>query len=588
MKRDCRVALVGNPNAGKSYLFNKLTGSCSRVANYPGATVERSEGFMLSQGHNITIVDLPGIYSLNPLSRDENITVKNMSEGGYDLILNVVDSTNLERNLFLTQQLLELDLPVIAILSKIDLSKKRGVVIDIDKLPDYIGCRFLCSEGLSKKSLLNEIYNGEDSFKKNINADTSGYEYIEKVCEEVVSKDESKDLWTDRFDSLLTHRWLGIPIFFFIMFLLFKFTFVLGSWPSWVLQIGFDNISQAVGTSIFMSRYPLFSSLLRDGIITGVGGVLVFVPNIFFLFMGISFLEESGYISRAAFIMDRLMHKMGLHGKSFISLLLGLGCTVPAIMSTRTIENRKDRLTTIFILPMISCSARMIVYTMLVAIFFSPAQRALVLWSLYFISFVITLLVSRFLRKRIFQGESDSFVMEMPSYIMPVWRSVSSAALDKSWCYVRKVGTVILGFSILFWVIFNFPFDRAEGEPPAIRHFTKKLEVVVRPLGFDDKIATALLSSIAGKEVFVSQLGIMHSVENNSDSQLADILQENYSSLTAYCIMIFIMLSTPCASTIAVAYRESGSLLFTVSQLVGLTAIAYFVTWIIYNIGLLL
>jgi len=446
----------------------------------------------------------------------------------------------------------------------------------------------------------------------------------------VVQTAEARHERTDRIDAILTHPVLGLPIFAVMMYLVFFGTFTLGEPPMHWIESGFQWLAATISGWWPAESDSLLRSVLVDGVIGGVGGVIVFVPNIALLFLGIAILEDSGYMARAAFIMDRFMHKIGLHGKSFIPLLIGFGCSVPAIMATRTLESRRDRLTTMLIVPLMSCGARLTIYALLIPAFFPPAWRAPVLWSLYIIGIVLALVAAKLLRKTLFRGESAPFVMELPLYRTPTARGLVRHMGERTWLYLRKAGTVILLLSVILWALTQFPrkteFDRdytalaaaaRQGDATAtgaeataietrlrqldnqkraeelafsiVGRIGRFLEPVWRPMGFDWKIGTALIGATAAKEVFVAQMGIVYSVSmgeagEGSDS-LRQRLRETYSPLVAYCVMLFCLISTPCVATVAATWQESGSWKFAALQVGGLTVGAYIITVIVYQIG---
>jgi ferrous iron transport protein B len=417
---------------------------------------------------------------------------------------------------------------------------------------------------------------------------------------------------TDRIDDIVTHRILGIPLFLAIMYLVFYATFSLGAIPMGWIESGVGFLSDSL-VSAWPGHGPI-KSLVIDGIIAGVGNVLVFVPNIAMLFLCISIIEDTGYMSRVAFITDRFMHKFGLHGKSVIPMIIGFGCSVPAIMATRTIENRRDRLATMFVIPLMSCGARLPIYTLFIPAFFPERWRATVLWSIYLVGVVLALVLVRIIRMTLMKGDSVPFVMELPPYRMPVMKGLVIHVWERTKLYIKKAGTVILGLSIVMWVVTSYPkpaiqqgdaFEAPEtvalqqaGPSEAAAALSssiagrvgKALEPATRPLGFDWRINTALIGGLAAKEVVVAELGIIFSLgEDPADSKpLREILSENYSPLAGLCVMLFCLISAPCLATLAVMRRESGRTLYAIAQFLGLTAIAYIVCLVVYQVGSLL
>lgn len=703
------IALAGNPNSGKTTLFNGLTGARQHVGNYPGVTVEKKEGVYRHEERDFHVIDLPGTYSLTAYSPEELVARQVVTEESPDLVVDVVDASNLERNLYLAVQFMELGVPMILALNMTDVAEARGHRIDTDKLATLLGVRivslvanrgtgidelkqaiaeavanpippnpppYLRGEGVgSQVHRLEQLLADQDMGRpgcptpwlglKLLEADQAviddirdrvtdpgpilaaaetarttlaqetgddaeilvadrRYGLISGVCQQAVRTSvEARRTISDRIDLVLTNRLLSIPIFLFLMYLVFKLTFALGEAPMGWIEAGFQFLGDGISGLWPAGSESLLKSLLVDGIINGVGGVLVFLPNIFLLFLAISLLEDSGYMARAAFIMDRLMNKIGLHGKSFIPMLIGFGCTVPAIMATRTLENRRDRLTTMLVAPLMSCGARLPIYTLIVPAFFPPVWHARVVWIIYFTGIAIAIVCAKILRSTVFKGETAPFVMELPPYRLPTLRGICVHVWERSWLYIKKAGTIILGFAIIMWALATFPrkteFDRnyaaeiaaveqrelpdedAKEQVEAIEQaqqaetlaytFTGRIghaiEPIIRPLGFDWKIGTGLIGAFPAKELFVAQLGIVYSVgEAEKDSEaLRGKLKENYTVLQAVCIMLFCLISAPCMATIAVTKRESNSWKWALAQLGGLTALAYLVTLVVYQIG---
>ncbi|MFW5894191.1 MAG: ferrous iron transport protein B [bacterium] len=704
-----RIALAGNPNSGKTTLFNALTGSNQHVGNYPGVTVEKKEGDFRHEGRDIHVIDLPGTYSLTASSPEELVARNVVLEENPDLVVDVVDASNLERNLYLATQFMELRVPVVLALNMSDVAEARGHAIDWARLSELFNVRIVPTvahkaKGLedlkraivetaeeippreparvthgkhveSELSRISErIENGcggktqaparwlaiklleddevvADHVQKTCNnaedimatvstsrrhlaremgddaeiliAD-SRYGFISGACQEAVrSTVEARHTMSDRIDMVMTHRVLSIPIFFAMMFLVFKLTFTVGDPLMGWIEDFFGWLQESIHANWPTDAAPLLQSLISDGIVGGVGGVLVFLPNIFLLFLAISILEDSGYMARAAFIMDRFMHKIGLHGKSFIPMLVGFGCTVPAIMATRTLENRRDRLTTMLVAPLISCGARLPIYVLLIPAFFPEAWHAPMLWLIYVIGIALAVITAKLLRSTLFKGEAEPFVMELPPYRLPTVRGTLLHMWERGWLYLKKAGTLILGVSIIMWALLTFPqnieyskdydkdigavaqqelpgkeianrIDELERERQA-EELSKSLagrighglEPVLKPLGFDWRIATALIGAFAAKEVFVAQMGIVYSVGEADEESvpLRDKLRRNYTPLVGFCIMLFCLISAPCMATIAVTKRESNSWRWPLFQLGGLTVMAYILTLIVYQIG---
>ena len=617
-KGEITACLIGNPNCGKSTVFNLLTGTHQHVANYPGVTVEHKEGLCRYKDRQLAIVDLPGTYSLTAHSPDEQVANDFLLCKNPDVVINIIDSSNLERNLYLSLQILELGLPVVLAFNMGDLARKRGIEFDLVLLEELLGTQIVVMEankGIGKKALLEAIacresdgigkkplkinYGAEiemelallekyladcpakdirvnarwlavkllegnsivqsqldnptietvvkasrqrlDSiFENGIDAVIAQkrYEFISDICRQAVrSSVEAKANISDRLDSILLHRVLGLPIFLALMYLVFYVTFSLGEFPMGWIENAIGWLGGYVSTLWPEGSQSLLKGLLVDGIIGGVGGVIVFLPNIVLLFLAIAMLEDSGYMARAAFLMDRIMNKIGLHGKSFIPMLIGFGCSVPAIMATRTLENRRDRLTTMLVLPLMSCGARLPIYSLIIPAFFPQTWRAPMLWLIYFIGIVLAIICAKLLRTTLFKGQSPTFIMELPPYRLPTIQTVAMHIFERAGLYLKKAGTIILGLSIILWALSQWPkspaeqinrfesakvniqnradldenakqqqyeeIDHASAEAALQNSLMGKLgrtiEPVLRPCGFDWKISTAIIGSFAAK-----------------------------------------------------------------------------------------
>ena len=703
------VALAGNPNSGKTTIFNALTGSHQHVGNYPGVTVERKEGRLRYAGHTINVVDLPGTYSLTAYSAEELVARSFLIEEQPDVVVDIVDASNLERNLYLAVQFIELGVPLILALNMSDLAESRGVSINVDLLSALLGvpivptvghkgegidelkdaivgmvevgvirqtasiayapgienelariisllerefcsdnvpqhcqrCGVCCGQSpsvaatkrpgirwLAVKLLENDaevrlkvqrsatnpqpILAAAKSALRAVDINLGDapemaiakgrYAFISRICREAVNTTgvPHRHL-SDRIDGIVTHRILGIPIFLGLMFLVFTLTFALGRPPMTWLESLFGWLGQMVGSLWPTGSESAIKSLLVDGVIGGVGGVLVFLPNILLLFLAISLLEDSGYMARAAFMIDRLMHRIGLHGKSFIPMLIGFGCTVPAIMGTRVLENRRDRLTTMLVLPLMSCGARLPIYTLFIPAFFPATWQAPVLWSIYLIGIVLAVLLAKLLRSTVFQGDAAPFVMEIPPYRLPTLKGTLIHVGTRGWQFLRKAGTIILGISIILWAMTMYPrvpqsqlqgLDENQAHNVRLSYSLSgrlghAIEPVMRPIGFDWKTCTAMIGAIAAKEVFVAQLGIVHSLgETEEQSQpLREALRKEYTPLQAFCIMLFCLVSVPCMATFTTIWKESGSWKWAAIQLIGLTLLAYLLTLVVFQLG---
>lgn len=715
MKTRIKIALAGNPNSGKTTIFNNITGSRQRVGNYPGVTVEKKEGTRVFDGVRMDVVDLPGTYSLTAYSAEELVARNFVIEESPDVVIDVLDASNLERNLYLTTQFIELGAPLVLALNMSDVALRRGHEIDIAKLSALLGAPIVATvghrnagteellsaalrvargeegrpvavrycrevdEAVSRiQAILEErkipldhypprwaalkLLENDEAVRAKVADSPAGAEalsavaeraaHIEKIlgdspeiiiadrrygfisgaCQEAMkSTVEFRHTVSDKIDSILTHRTLGLPIFLVLMFLMFHLVFTLGEAPMGWIEALFGWLGGAAGGLWPAGSDSVPRSLVVDGIIGGVGGVLTFLPNIVLLFMAIAVLEDTGYMARAAFVMDRLMHRIGLHGKSFIPLLIGMGCTVPAIMATRILESRRDRLVTMLVLPLISCSARQTIYLLIIPAFFAHRWQGPMLWIMYLIGVVIAVIAARLLRGTLFRGESEPFVMELPPYRMPTLRGALIHMWERAWLYVKKAGTVILAISVILWALNSFPrkevfdrdygdmkeqarteYEKASGAPEARARYERALaqieaekrgerlaysisgrigrfiEPALALMGFDWRIGTSLIGAFAAKEVFVAQMGIVYSLGDEGAHSLRRTLREHYTPLAGFCIMLFCLVSTPCMATIAATRRESGSWGWALLQLGGLTALAFALTAIVYQAGSLL
>ncbi len=680
MNKPYTIAIAGNPNSGKTCIFNNITGAHQHVGNYPGVTVEKKDGSCVHKGVRLNFVDLPGTYSLTAYSTEEVVARNYILNEKPDLIIDVVDASNLERNLYLYVQLAELGIPVMLVFNMIDIAKARGLQFDMPLLSSLLGAPIVETVGSKNKGthrLLNRIVKVlenktsmpapkilygryieqaisvitekmnelkivpgereqrwtaikllendtevEDQIKsaeiqhivserqKHIEfvlGDTAEmliadhrYGFIAGACHETVQTTfEARRSNSDRIDVIVLHRVWGLPIFLGMMYLLFWLTFTVGTPPMEWLDAFFGWLGNTISAAWSPDTLPVLRNLTVNGIIAGVGGVLVFIPNIILLFLAIALLEDTGYMARTAFIMDHLMHKIGLHGKSFIPLLTGFGCTVPAIMATRTLESRRDRLTTMFILPLISCGARLPIYALIIPVFFSESWRAPILWCIYIIGILLAILLARVLRKTLLKGDSMPFVMELPPYRLPTLKGLFIHTWEKAWMYIKKAGTVILAISVVLWVLTNYPKvtpdpsltpeeqQSAELAGTIAGRIGHAMEPAIKPLGFDWRLGTAMIGAFAAKEVFVAQLGIVYAVGDADEESvpLRTKLREAYTPLTGICIMLFMLIATPCMATIAMTRRESGSWGWAMFQLIGLTVLAYVITLIVYQVG---
>ncbi len=680
MNKKITVALVGNPNSGKTTIFNNLTGDRQHVGNYPGVTVEKKTGYLTSNNIEFEIVDLPGTYSLTAQSIDEQIARNFIINEKPDVVVDIIDYSNLERNLYLAIQLIELKVPLVLVFNMSDVAKVRGISYNLPNLSKLLGAPIVPTIGYkgqgrneiirtilqltSGKLILtsleitygreieNEISRiqrllivsnpASDSYDlrwlavkflendreilrkfnisklksavkksaRKIKTNTGSnpeiviagqrYNFISNVCNRtVISTADANPTRSDRIDRILTNQLYGLPIFMVLMYLVFHLTFTLGEPPMEWIETFFGWAGEAITGWWHSGSDSALKSLLVDGIIGGVGGVIVFLPNIMLLFLAISVLEDSGYMPRAAFIMDRLMQKFGLQGRSFMPMLIGFGCSVPAIMATRTLDNRRDRLVTMLVLPLMSCGARFPIYALIIPAFFPQEYRGLMLYSIYLIGIILAIVLAKLLRVSILKGPPFPLVMELPSYRIPTLNSVVTNMWEKSWLYIRKAGTVILGVSIIMWAITSYPKkpDVIATEPNAIQaerlaysiagRVGQAIEPAIKPMGFDWRIGTAMIGAFAAKEVFVAQMAIIYSVgEADEESEvLQDKLKRNYTPLVGFAIMLFMLISAPCMATIAITRQESGSWKWALLQLGGLTLLAYTITTVVYQIG---
>jgi ferrous iron transport protein B len=712
-----RVALAGNPNAGKTSIFNVLTGAHQKVGNYPGVTVEKLEGTIEHKSRIIHIVDLPGIYSLTAYSLDEVVTRDFVLLEKPDIVVDVLDSTNLERNLFLCMQFQELGLPLVAALNMTDEAEQRGISIRIDLLAATLGIPLVKTVGTSGKgreALLDAILDAADHgtsgkmptygyeieskleplkvaleadsnfshrfpirwfaikllendsaalerLKNHVNAEairkqsTEYREWIGKhfgkdpeiamseqrygyihgaIAEAVKIAPTNKQPISESIDKVLMNQFVGLPVFFIIIWAIFKLTFALGDYPMAFLNSFFGILSSSI-TSALPAGY--LRSFLTDGIIAGVGGVFSFVPLIVILFFFLSILEDTGYMSRAAFLTDKFLHAFGLHGQSFMPLMLGFGCSVPAIMATRTLKSPRDRIATILAIPFMSCGGKLPVYVLLAGTFF-PKNAGNVVMILYLVGVVLAFLSTIFLRKTVLRGATTPFVMELPPYRMPTFRGILWHVWEKTWNYAKKAGTVILAASILIWAITNFPAPKNEaqytagqrssiaanqpGIPDALLakevatnlaryrlenslagRIGKAIGPAIAPLGFNWKIGVALIPAFTAKELVVSTLGILYGADGGEQAtgaagaagrqgataSLSDALRADPSMnpLEALVVMLFILVMPPCFASLATIRSEAGNkwLLFQVAYSIGL---AWILAFAARSIGLLI
>ncbi len=645
--RPLTIAVAGNPNAGKTSLFNSLTGLRQKVANYPGVTVERKVGFwsLSPDLPPAQLIDLPGLYSLNAASIDEQIArdilLGQTSRGPQpDVTIVVVDATNLVRNLYLATQLIEKGGPLVVALTMFDLAERGKMKIDIEKLSTSLGVPVVpvvarqnrglqelaqvvltiaAQRGLATQN--QHLDHSEVNSERNHVSLIRRYALIERIVSEAVETNESGLSVSERIDAVVTHKFLGPLILLFVMLSIFQAIF---SWADWPMRM-IDNVFSALGAAVH-AHLPegVLTDLLANGVIAGVGSVLVFLPQIFLLFLFISLLEDSGYMARAAFLMDRPMRNLGLQGKAFMPLLSSFACAVPGIMATRTIENPKERLATIMIAPFMSCSARLPVYTLMIATFFSGQKvlsfisvGALIILGMYLLGITVAIGVGWILKFTILRGSTTPFVLELPPYRMPHFANVGHAILQRTGIFVRRAGTVILAISILLWALAAFPRSKtAKGigsESDAMYSTSEKssadpgeqirnsyagragrlIEPVIAPLGFDWRIGIGLISSFAARETIVSTLSIVYNVGADSSEKSTSLIDSMrtakhpdgspvWTPLVALSLMVFFVLACQCMSTLAIVRRETNSWrwpLFMVGYMLVLAYIASLITF---------
>ncbi|GAB6121260.1 ferrous iron transport protein B [Dysgonomonas termitidis] len=716
-KKVITVALVGNPNAGKTSLFNIASGAHEHVGNYGGVTVDSKEGRFKHGGYTFKIVDLPGTYSLSAYTPEELYVRRHIVEDKPDVIVNIVAASNLERNLYLTTELIDMEAPVVVALNMYDELKESGSEFNYQKLSKMIGIpmvptvaktgagigelfdtvirmhedkeptvrrvhisygnviensisrlniklekdkssrlifprRYISIKLLEKdkdiESYVSAVSDNGDLFasrnaevkyiEETLKEDAESaltnarYGFIAGGLKETLKEKTNESDRTRIIDSVVTHKYLGFPIFFFFMWVMFECTFRLGGYPMEWIENGVAILGDFIRGTM---PEGMLKDLVVDGIIGGVGGVIVFLPNILILYAFISFMEDSGYMARAAFIMDKVMHKMGLHGKSFIPLVMGFGCNVPAILATRTIESRNSRMITMLINPFMSCSARLPVYLLFVGVFFKP-YASFVLFGLYFTGILLAVVSARLFKKFLFPKEDTPFVMELPPYRMPTLRAVSIHMWDKSRQYLRKMGGVILIASIIIWFLGYFPRDKeremlfdnqiskvearfgeneineeqkaglieevedqrniAHQEESYIGRVGKTIEPVMRPLGFDWKISVSLLSGMAAKEVVVSTLGVLYTGDSeNQESLEARLVNDTqadgaptFTPLVIVSLLLFVLIYFPCVATIAAIKEESGSWKWGIFSIIYTTLLAWIISFLVYQIGSML
>jgi ferrous iron transport protein B len=680
MKKEITVGFVGNPNCGKTTLFNAYTGANLKVANWPGVTVEKKEGAFKYHDMKFKLVDLPGIYSLTSYTMEERLTREFILHSDVDVIINIVDASSLERNLYLTLQLIELGKPVILALNMMDIIEERGMEIDLHRLPEMLGIPVIPVSARKKtgldilmhtvahhkdryldhnlehhhgslkqaslkhkhqhhneytivysdliedkideiSELLKKQYGEIDNLRWNaikiLEKDKTilgrypldhnkvldrsyeediinqKYDFIEEIVEEVVVNKSSKAASTDKVDRLLTHPILGMPIFFGIMALVFLFTFQVGDFIKGYFEIGLGIFSDGVLKLLeFIGAGTFLTSLIVDGIVAGVGGILTFLPNIFILFLALAFLEDSGYMSRVAYVMDGLMGKLGLSGRAFIPMLLGFGCTVPAIMASRSLENMQDRRKTILVTPFMSCSARLPIYVLFSEMFFAR-YAMLAAYSMYLIGIAVAIIVAYVMHKNTENKVSNTLLIELPEYKAPNMRTIFIYVWEKVKEYLTKAGTTIFAASVMIWFILNFgPHGMVTDMSESFGAFIGKgLAPLLVPAGLGMwQIVVALISGIAAKEVVVSSFSVLFGITNITSpdgmASLSGMLSGmGFGALNAYSLMVFSLLYIPCAATIGVIQREMRSMKWTLFTIFFQLGVAMLMSTLVFQIG---
>lgn len=558
------VALFGNPNVGKTTVFNLLTGSNQYVGNWPGVTIDKKEGFL---GDDIKIVDLPGIYAMDTFSNEEKVSKEFLETGDVDVIVNIVDASNLSRNLYLTTQLMKFNKPIVILLNMLDVAESKGIYIDFDKLSKELGVTVIPIIA-KKKSGFDKISSAiKVSVNKNINYsidfgnEAKTYKKLDDILSRCIKTTSNKKISiSDKIDNIVLNPILAYPIFIGALLLLFKFTF---DWVGGPLQEGLATLIETYISSpindMLVNSSPWFKSLIIDGILGGVCGTLPFFPLIFTLFFGISLFEDSGYMSRAAFLMDNIMRKVGLSGKAFIPMVMGLGCSSPAIMATRTLDSEKDRKITALISPLMTCGAKLPIYAVFVAIFF-PKNAALVTTSLYLLGIVVAILVALVLNKTSFKTDIEPFILELPEYKLPTLNALLKNTWNKSKGFLIRVVTVMFAMSVAIWLLSSFNFNgfTEDMNNSFLSYLGKLMTPLFSPLGFGDwRASVSILTGLGAKEIVISTMQVLY-------GNLDIVLPTVFTGVTAYGFLVFSALYTPCIAALATMRKEYGNkMMFT-------------------------
>ncbi len=627
--KEITIALVGQPNVGKSSLINALSNAHLKVGNFAGVTVDKMEVGLIHKEHQITIIDLPGTYALNDFTTEEKVTKDFLEKGQYDLILNVVDSTNLERNLALSTQLLDTNKKMLLALNMWDEAQKEGIKINTEKLSKELGVVCVPTSARSKEDRLNtellldeiiRLYsqntiNNESikvpsqSFKESLKYSQSAQRIAQLVISE--NKQNASFEHTYKIDKILMHPRYGIFIFLGFMFIIFSLSFLIGGGVQKALETGFKFLSDSIKENVANED---LASLVGDGIIGGVGATVSFLPLIVVLYFGISLLETTGYMSRVAFLLDGILHKFGLHGKSFIPLITGFGCSVPAYMATRTLQNYNERLITLFVIGFMSCSARLPIYVLFVGSFFPSSSAGFVLFCIYILGAVVALVMAKLLKLSVFKGQTESFIMEMPKYRFPSWRMVYFSIYTKSLSYLKKAGTYILVGAILIWFMSQYPksdvamkaykqesllvdknttlsseakeeklkelkaeLDKKNLKNSVVGRGGAYLEKVFSPMDFDWRLSVSLVTGFMAKEVVVSTLGVLFSLgdQNEKSDAFRGILRKEVSVPSGIAFIVFVMFYIPCFAATITFGREAGGIKFVAYLFIFTTVVAY-------------
>lgn len=558
------VALFGNPNVGKTTVFNLLTGSNQYVGNWPGVTIDKKEGFL---GKDIKIVDLPGIYAMDTFSNEEKVSKEFLETGDVDVIVNIVDASNLSRNLYLTTQLMEFNKPIVILLNMLDVAESKGIYIDSDNLSKELGVTVVPiiakkKNGVDKISLaIKNSVNKTVNYDINFGNEVQTYKKLEDILSRCTKINSDKKISiSDKIDNIVLNPILAYPIFIGALLLLFKFTF---DWVGGPLQEGLGTLIKTYISSpindMLVNSSPWFRSLIVDGILGGVCGTLPFFPLIFTLFFGISLFEDSGYMSRAAFLMDNIMRKVGLSGKAFIPMVMGLGCSSPAIMATRTLESEKDRKITALISPLMTCGAKLPIYAVFVAIFF-PKNAALVTTSLYLLGIVVAILVALVLNRTSFKNDIEPFILELPEYKLPTLSALLKNTWNKSKGFLIRVVTVMFAMSVAIWLLSSFNFNgfTENMNDSFLAYLGKLIAPLFAPLGFGDwRASVSILTGLGAKEIVISTMEVLY-------GNLDKVLPTVFTGVTAYGFLVFSALYTPCIAALATMRKEYGNkMMFT-------------------------